>query len=242
MSKHVNTRIQNKIDTSANWDKATNFTPLKGEIIIYSDLKKIKIGDGTTKVGALQFLADDDTNTHYTTGAYVGAANTKSNASTTNGHTYLKVYDDDTKRAEFKISGSGATSVTSDANGNITISSTDTNTHQSIKTLKTDNTTAQATSASEAIAGSGTINLHKVSKTGSYNDLLNKPEIQDKILWKIDNEALLRSKDAWIYKLEQTLTEIKEIAEAESYLSPKTTRLLVHKILQKISECEVEDD
>ena len=173
----MNTRIQNKIDTSANWAKATNFTPLKGEIIIYSDLKKIKIGDGTTKVGALQFLADDDTNTHYTTGAYVGAANTKSNASTTNGHTYLKVYDDDTKRAEFKISGSGATSVTSDANGNITISSTDTNTHQSIKTLKTDNTTAQATSASEAIAGSGTINLHKVSKTGSYNDLLNKPTI-----------------------------------------------------------------
>lgn len=49
--------------------------------------------------------------------------------------------------------------------------------HQSIKTLKTDNTTAQSTSSSEAIAGSGTINLHKVSKTGSYNDLLNKPTI-----------------------------------------------------------------
>ena len=39
-------------------------------------------------------------------------------------------------------------------------------------------------------------------------------------------------------KLKQTLTEIKEIAEAESYLSPQSTRLLVHKILQKISECE----
>lgn len=49
--------------------------------------------------------------------------------------------------------------------------------HQSIKTLKTDNTTAQSTSSSEAIAGSGTINLHKVSKTGSYDDLLNKPTI-----------------------------------------------------------------
>lgn len=49
--------------------------------------------------------------------------------------------------------------------------------HQSIKTLKTDNTTAQSTSSSEAIAGSGTINLHKVSKTGSYSDLLNKPTI-----------------------------------------------------------------
>lgn len=37
-------------------------------------------------------------------------------------------------------------------------------------------------------------------------------------------------------KLKQTLAEIKEIAEAESYLSPQSTRLLVHKILQKISE------
>ena len=45
------------------------------------------------------------------------------------------------------------------------------------------------------------------------NDLLNKPEIQDKILWKIDNEAVLGSKDAWIYKLEQTLAEIKDIAK-----------------------------
>ena len=49
--------------------------------------------------------------------------------------------------------------------------------HQVVKTLKTDNTTTQTASASEAILGSGTINLHKVSKTGSYNDLLNKPTI-----------------------------------------------------------------
>lgn len=48
---------------------------------------------------------------------------------------------------------------------------------QSVKTLNTNNTTAQTANASEIIAGSGTINLHKVSKTGSYNDLLNKPTI-----------------------------------------------------------------
>ena len=47
--------------------------------------------------------------------------------------------------------------------------------HQTIKTLKTDNTSAQATNASEAIAGSGTINLHKIAKTGTYSDLINKP-------------------------------------------------------------------
>lgn len=49
--------------------------------------------------------------------------------------------------------------------------------HQDIKTLNTDNTTGQTTSSSETIAGSGIINLHKVSKTGSYTDLLDKPII-----------------------------------------------------------------
>lgn len=50
-------------------------------------------------------------------------------------------------------------------------------THQTIKTLKTNNDTAQEVSASEAISGSGTINLHKVAKTGNYNDLSNRPTI-----------------------------------------------------------------
>lgn len=54
-------RIVQKHDTKANWDKATNFVPLKGEIIIYDDLKKIKIGDGATKVGSLAFINDLDT-------------------------------------------------------------------------------------------------------------------------------------------------------------------------------------
>ena len=48
-------RIVQKHDSSANWAKATNFIPLKGEIIIYDDLNKIKIGDGITKVGNLKF-------------------------------------------------------------------------------------------------------------------------------------------------------------------------------------------
>ena len=44
-------------------------------------------------------------------------------------------------------------------------------------TLNTDNATAQAVNSSEAL--SGNVKLHKVSKTGSYNDLLNKPTIPD---------------------------------------------------------------
>lgn len=58
--KSLNTRIQNKCDTTANWAKATNFVPKKGEIIVYSDgggtgVPKMKVGDGTTKVGSLKF-------------------------------------------------------------------------------------------------------------------------------------------------------------------------------------------
>jgi hypothetical protein len=40
-------------------------------------------------------------------------------------------------------------------------------------TLNTDNATAQAVNSSEAL--SGAVNLHKIAKTGSYNDLLDKP-------------------------------------------------------------------
>lgn len=49
--------------------------------------------------------------------------------------------------------------------------------HQNIKTLNTNNTTSQTVNASESISGSGTINLHKVAKTGNYNDLSNTPSI-----------------------------------------------------------------
>ena len=57
--KTLTTRVQQKSDTSANWAKATNFTPLKGEIIVYTDLKRFKIGDGVTKVNDLKF-ADEN--------------------------------------------------------------------------------------------------------------------------------------------------------------------------------------
>lgn len=150
--KKIQARIRQKVDTKANWDKATNFVPLKGEYIYYSDLHRVKVGDGTTKVGALPFLADSDTQTWM----YIGATNAKANEATTNGNTYLKLYDDNTKRAEFKIVGSGATKVSSDANGNITISSTDTNTHQSVA----DKNPTLAWSAKSTVATIGGTDIH----------------------------------------------------------------------------------
>lgn len=54
-------------------------------------------------------------------------------------------------------------------------------------TLKTDNDTAQSTSSSESFGNA--INLHKVSKTGSYNDLLNLPDLSKKA--DLDNDGLV---------------------------------------------------
>ena len=56
-NKTFHGRIVQKHDTKANWEKATNFIPLKGEIILYDDLNEIKIGDGTTKINDLDFFA-----------------------------------------------------------------------------------------------------------------------------------------------------------------------------------------
>lgn len=114
--KKINSRIQQKHDVAANWAKATNFIPKKGEIIIYdaeynasgeeTQAVRFKIGDGSKTVNNLPFAAID---------------------------------------------------------------------YKSIKSINTNNTAAQEPNASEAIVGTGTINLHKVAKTGSYNDLSNKP-------------------------------------------------------------------
>lgn len=56
MSTILKTRIQMKNDTAANWDKATNFIPLKGELIIYTDTNQMKIGDGTNLLADLPFM------------------------------------------------------------------------------------------------------------------------------------------------------------------------------------------
>lgn len=59
--KQINGRIVHKHDTEANWNKATNFIPKNGEIIIYDpdsnySYARVKVGDGTTKVTSLPFI------------------------------------------------------------------------------------------------------------------------------------------------------------------------------------------
>ena len=68
VEKNMNARIQHKHDIEANWEKAVNFIPKQGEIIIYDidenyDYERFKIGDGINFVNNLQFainIATDD--------------------------------------------------------------------------------------------------------------------------------------------------------------------------------------
>lgn len=127
-----------------------------------------------------------------TAGTYAGQVAKEGDVFTSNGSewVYIPSGDDieDTWR-NIKVNGTellgsaistGAVNFKNGSNVTITGSGNDitiSSSHQSIKTLKTDNTTAQSTSSSEAIAGSGTINLHKVAKTGTYSDLIGTPTI-----------------------------------------------------------------
>lgn len=63
--KRLITRHVQKHDVEANWLKATNFTPLVAEIIIYDiDAQhphpRFKIGDGVTNVNLLPFAGVDE--------------------------------------------------------------------------------------------------------------------------------------------------------------------------------------
>ena len=84
-----------------------------------------------TTAGTTKYLREDCTwqvppDTHWTSHLYAGASNGVANAATTNGNTYLICTDNSTARNRIKVTGSGATSVTSNADGVITINSTNT--------------------------------------------------------------------------------------------------------------------
>jgi hypothetical protein len=58
--KRFNARLVNKHDIQSNWEKATGFIPMQGEIICYDvddnySYERFKIGDGATNVNELPF-------------------------------------------------------------------------------------------------------------------------------------------------------------------------------------------
>lgn len=61
--KIINSRIIHKHDIEANWQKAINFIPQQGEIIVYDidanyNYERFKIGDGITNINILPFAND----------------------------------------------------------------------------------------------------------------------------------------------------------------------------------------
>ena len=106
------------------------------------------VGGGVWQIWGVDSVADSIYN-------FVGVKDKASNGQTTNGNTYLKLYENGGKQSQFNIKGTGATSVTSDANGNITINSTDNDT----KVTSVENhytPTANSASAIEKDASSTT--------------------------------------------------------------------------------------
>ena len=73
--------------------------------------------------GGTSYIFTTPADTHWTSHLYAGASDGSANAATTNGNTYLIICDNSTVRDRRKIAGAGGTSVTSDADGNITITS-----------------------------------------------------------------------------------------------------------------------
>ena len=64
VKKTIHTRVTQKHDVEENWNKAENFIPKEGEIIIYDkddnhSTIRIKVGDGITVVKSLPFITDD---------------------------------------------------------------------------------------------------------------------------------------------------------------------------------------
>ena len=62
-TKEIKARTQQKNDTSTNWAKATTFVPLKGELIVYTDIGQFKVGDGVTSVVNLPYKDVEYTDT-----------------------------------------------------------------------------------------------------------------------------------------------------------------------------------
>ena len=83
MEKNMNARIQHKHDIEANWNKALNFIPKIGEIIVYDidenyNYSRFKIGDGVRTISNLEFSETDLTG--YATEKYVDEAITSLDA------------------------------------------------------------------------------------------------------------------------------------------------------------------
>lgn len=140
------------------------------------------VGGGVWQIWGVDSVADSIYN-------FVGVKDKASNGQTANGDTYLKLYENGGKHSQFNIKGTGAATVTSDANGNITINSTDTDTqvtsvnnHYTPTANSTSEISKDASSTTEATWGSTSlvtgVNIQRDAKghvTGMTLDSIKMP-------------------------------------------------------------------
>lgn len=111
--KNFKARIQNKHDIEVNWNKATTFVPLAGELIIYDresadgttllpgvslptgrtvpyTYNRVKVGDGVTPVTQLSFIDKEVKDTMQATVDSLISCGTTDPSSTTTGKFYFK--------------------------------------------------------------------------------------------------------------------------------------------------------
>ena len=156
------------IVSNMEWKTTTNhpagalvITKISGKLTDTNTAHQHSAGAGLTIEGSITDWVSGSTNVKYKAALVSETLNTNAAVSTPAANaerTYPVILDKNGKLATI-------------------VPWSDTNTHQSIKTLDTTATTAQDTNANEGIAGNGKITLHKISKTGNYNDLINKPTI-----------------------------------------------------------------
>ena len=137
--------------------------------------KTITAGDNVTITGGTDKITVAAADTHHTANLITGASSTaKANAAvTSNGSVYLNLIENDTVRNSHNIVGSGSVSVTSDANGKITIKGTDNNTDTKVNTtLATTSqayllgTTTTPTSSAKAVTSVADTGVYLGTKAG----------------------------------------------------------------------------
>lgn len=116
--------------------------------------------------GSTYDIADTNTDTHYTTKIYAGGSKATAHATATSP--YITVTDDGTYRNQVRLIGSGGTTVSSDASGNITISSTDNDTDNYRYITYTTNVVENS---SASLSLDGRIPVHFVTTTANITGL-----------------------------------------------------------------------
>lgn len=150
----------------------------KGDVVVYGYKEYILTGTSNTAANWTE-LGDEGLWLSSFTVNTVGSIKVSSGTTYTvdKSHTSFTIQHDQTGVAE--QSSLALLKLTFNDEGHITgkesVGASDITPLVTFGTLNTNNSTAQTASSSESFGG--TINLHKVSKTGSYNDLLNKPTI-----------------------------------------------------------------